>query len=337
VSPDIIKPDITAPGVNILAGHSPFPVPGPGAVPGELFQAIGGTSMSSPHIAGVFALLKQAHPDWSPATAKSALMTTAYQDVMKEDGVTPADPFDFGSGHLNVEGPVNKGSAFQPGLAYDAGLFEYAAYTCGEDFGIFTSGSCDFLESIGVPMEARNLNVPSIGIDAIPGVQTIQRTVTSVANESSPREYTVSVDAPEGFEVTVSPSELRLKKGESATYEVTFTNVSAPAGEWRFGSLTWTDKTGNYSVRSPIAVNAAMFSAPDEVEGSGETGSTSFDVSFGYTGSYAAAPHGLAAAVVTSGLAGRIPIRATQAAMTPSLACRNMTSRSVVLRLSDGS
>jgi subtilisin family serine protease len=298
VSPEIIKPDITAPGVNILAGHSPFP--DPGSVPGELFQAIGGTSMSSPHIAGVFALLKQAHPDWSPAVAKSALMTTAYQEVMKEDGATPADPFDFGAGHLNVQGPVNKGSAFQPGLAYDAGLFEYAAYTCGEDFGVFSQGSCVFLESIGIPTEASNLNVPSIGIDAIPGVQTIQRTVTSVANESSPRDYTVSVDAPEGFEVTVNPSSLRLRKGESATYEVTFTNVSAPLGEWRFGSLTWTDKTGNYSVRSPIAVNAAMFSAPDQVEGSGEDGSTSFDISFGYTGSYSAAAHGLEPATVTS-------------------------------------
>ncbi len=298
ISPDIIKPDITAPGVNILAGHSPFP--DPGSVPGELFQAIGGTSMSSPHIAGVFALIKQVHPDWSPAMAKSALMTTAYQDVIKEDGMTPADPFDFGAGHVNVEGPVNKGSAFQPGLAYDAGLFEYAAYTCGENFGVFTPGSCDFLESIGVPMDAANLNLPSIGADGIPGSQTIQRTVTSVAKESSWREYTVSVDAPEGYAVSVNPSKLRLRKGDTATYEVTLTNVSAPLGEWRFGSLTWTDKTGNYSVRSPISVNASLFQAPEEVEGSGETGSTSFDVSFGYTGSYAAAAHGLEAATVTS-------------------------------------
>jgi len=81
---------------------------------------------------------------------------------------------------------------------------------------------------------------------------------------------------------------------------VTVTNVDAPGGEWRFGSLTWRDTTGLYDVYSPIAVKGALFSAPEEISGSGETGSTSFDVIFGYTGSYAAAAHGLEAATVTS-------------------------------------
>jgi subtilisin family serine protease len=298
VAADIIKPDITAPGVNILAGASPYP--DPDFLPGELFQCIGGTSMSSPHVAGAFALLKQAHPDWSPAMAKSAIMTTAYQDVMKEDGTTQADPFDMGSGHLNVGGKANKGSAFEPGLVYDAGLFEYAAFTCGMNWGVFTPGSCTFLESIGVPMEPYNLNYPSIGIAELPGILTVQRTVTSVA--SGRREYTVSVDAPDGYAVTVAPSVLILKNGESATYEVTITNIDAPLGEWRFGSLTWSDdgKNSHYEVYSPIAVRASLFAAPDEISGSGESGSASFDVTFGYTGSYAAAGHGLEPAIVTS-------------------------------------
>ena len=168
VSPDIIKPDITAPGIQILAGNSPFSI---GGIQGELFQAIAGTSMSSPHIAGIGALLKQAHPDWSPAMIKSAMMTTAYQDVLDNDRVSPADAFSMGAGQANPGNAVHKGSAFQPGLAYDAGLFEYAAYTCGEDFGVFTPGSCDFLESIGVPSEPYNLNVPSIGVANLPGSQ----------------------------------------------------------------------------------------------------------------------------------------------------------------------
>jgi hypothetical protein len=263
--------------------------------------------MSSPHVAGAFALLDQVHPDWSPAMAKSALMTTAYQDVMKEDGMTAADPFDFGAGHLNVGGQAIKGSAFEPGLVYDAGLFEYAAFTCGMDWGVFTPGSCVFLESIGVPLEPYNLNVPSIGIGELPGSLTVQRTVTSVAKEKGWREYYVSVDAPDGYSVTVEPSMLRLKSGDSATYYVTITNESAPAGEWRIGSLTWSDDTGHYDVYSPIAVKGALFSAPAEVSGSGESGSASFDVSFGYTGDYTAAPHGLAAQVTTSGLAGQDP------------------------------
>jgi len=304
VSSDLIKPDITAPGIQILAGNSPTPI---GGFPGELFQAIAGTSMSSPHIAGVFALIKQAHPDWSPAMAKSAIMTTAYQDVVNNDRVSPADPFDMGAGHVNVGNTVHKGSAFQPGLAYDAGLFEYAAYTCGEDFGVFTSGSCDFLESIGVPTEAYNLNLPSIGVANLPGSQTVVRTVTSVAQERGWRDYTVSVEAPVGYQVTVSPSSFSLKSGQSATYEVTITNVSAPSGEWRFGSLTWSDATGHYDVYSPIAVKGALFSAPAEVSGSGAGGSTSFDVNFGYSGSYAAASHGLVADAPTSGNIGQDP------------------------------
>jgi hypothetical protein len=306
VTGDIIKPDITAPGLQILAGYSPTPDPG-STPPGELFAAIAGTSMSSPHIAGLFALLKQANPDWSPAMAKSALMTTAYQDVVDNNRVSPADPFDMGSGHANPGAAVQKGSAFQPGLAYNAGLFEYAAFTCGMDWGVFTPGSCDFLESIGVPLEPWNLNVPSIGIAEVPGSQTVQRTVTSVAQENGWREYSVSVEAPEGFEVSVSPSTIRLKSGQSATYEVTVTNVGAPIGEWRFGSLTWSDDTGHYDVYSPIAVRGALFSAPTEVSGSGESGSASFDVAFGYTGSYAAAPHGLVADAPTSGEIGQDP------------------------------
>ena len=90
---DFIKPDVTAPGIQVLAGMTPqpdetTPTNGP---PGNLYQAIAGTSMSSPHAAGVSALVKAAHPDWTPAEIKSALMTSSVQDVVKEDGVTPAD------------------------------------------------------------------------------------------------------------------------------------------------------------------------------------------------------------------------------------------------------
>ena len=285
---DLIKPDITAPGIQILAGNTPTPI---GGVQGELFQAIAGTSMSSPVVAGVYALIKQAHPDWSEAMAKSAIMTTAYQGVVDNDRSSSADPFDFGAGHVDPGNKVHKGSAFQPGLVYDAGLFDYAAFTCGQDWGVFTPGSCDFLDSLGVPTDPSDLNYPSIGIDGVPGTQTITRTVTSVAPGN--RTFTVSVDPPAGFDVTVEPSSFTLKTGESLAYEVTITNVAAPIGEWRHGSLTWHEKTGNYDVYSPISVNAALFSAPAEVAGIGTEGSTSFDVTFGYTGDYTAAPHGL--------------------------------------------
>jgi hypothetical protein len=234
---------------------------------GELFAFFNGTSMSSPHVAGLFALLKQAHPDWTAAMAKSALMTTAYQAVNKEDNATPADPFDIGAGHVNPGGKANKGSAFEPGLAYDAGLLEYTAFTCGRGLNIFPPDRCAFVESLGVPSEARNLNLASIGIGNLAGSETILRTVTSVAREQGWRTFTVDVDPPPGYEVSVSPSSISLKQGMSATYEVTITNAGAPGGEWRFGSLIWSDSNGHYSVRSPIAVRGSLTGASGLVSG----------------------------------------------------------------------
>ena len=285
VAPDIIKPDVTAPGIQILAGGSPFPDPD-STPPGELFQAIAGTSMSSPHVAGVFALLKQAHPEWSAAMAKSALMTTAYQDVRDNDRVSKADPFDMGAGHINPGGKWNKrGSINDPGLVYDAGFFEYLGFLCDEGPEAFTdpAGTCGFLESNGIPTQAHDLNYPSIGVAEVPGSQTVIRTVTSVASKKV--TFNAKVNAPPGFTVTVTPKKLKLNPGESTTFEVTITNKNAPIGEWRFGSLTW--KGDDYEVYSPMAVKGALFSAPAEISGSGESGTANFDVKFGYTGSYA--------------------------------------------------
>ena len=299
VAEDIIKPDVTGPGVNILAGTSPFP--DPGSVPGELFMSISGTSMSSPHVAGVFALLKQAHPDWTPEMAKSALMTTSYQAVKKEDGSTAADPFDMGAGHINPGGKANKGSVFEPGLVYNTDFLGYLGFLCDAEPSALSPSTCPFLDSIGVPTDASDLNIASIGVAQMPGSQTVTRTVTSVASENGWRTYHVEVDAPPGYSVTVSPSSLKLKRGMSASYEVAMVNNSAPVGEWAFGSLTWADPSGTYTVYSPIAVRGSLFNSPDSASGSGASGSTSFDIQFGYTGSYAAAAHGLVADSPTTG------------------------------------
>ena len=284
---DIIKPDVTAPGIQILAGNSPFPDPGT-TPPGELFQAIAGTSMSSPHVAGVYALLKQAHPEWSAAMAKSALMTTAHQNVLKNDRTTPADPFDRGAGHIRPGGQWTKGSVTEPGLAYDAGINEYFGFLCDAFPAIFVNptATCAALASAGIPTKAVNLNYPSIGISQVAGTKTVTRTVTSVAKENGWRTYTPTIVAPPGYTVTVSPSSFSLKSGQSATFTVTVTNVSATIGQWRFGSLTWKDNTGHYSVYSPIAVKGALFEGPAEVSGS-------YQVSFGYTGPFTATARGL--------------------------------------------
>jgi len=277
---DIIKPDVSAPGVAILAA----------AAGTDAFMSINGTSMASPHVAGTFALLKQAHPDWTPAMARSAVVTTARNGLLKTFGTAPADPFDVGGGE------VSPTDAFDPGLAYHAGLFEYAAFSCENNVQIFDDASCAFLEAIGVPMDGSDLNLASIGIGDLVGTQTITRTVTSVANNNGWKTYNVSVDAPSGIDVSVSPSAVTLKPGMSASYEVTFTVTGAAnLDEWAFGSLSW-DRPAGYAVRSPIAVRPTAFSTADEVDGvadgSGD-GSVDVPVAFGYDGDYSASVSGV--------------------------------------------
>ncbi len=178
---DFIKPDLTAPGVQVLAGMTPDPdetTPANGP-PGKLYQAIAGTSMSSPHAAGASALVKAAHPSWTPAMIKSALMTSSAQDVVKEDGVTPADPFDDGAGSLRVDRAIN------PTLVFD------------ESFD-------DFFASIGDPLHRIDLNLASVDAPTMTGTITTRRTAINVSGAE--QELEVSVDAPDGASILVSDS-----------------------------------------------------------------------------------------------------------------------------------
>ncbi len=292
---DVISPDVSAPGVNILAANTPTALLG---APGQLFQAISGTSMASPHVAGTYALVKQKHPDWTPAMAKSALMTSARQDVVKEDGVTPADPFDMGAGRIQPGGSVTrKGGLFNPGLVYDAGLYDYIGFLCEADPAVVGGSLCDELPARGVPTTAENLNLASIGISDVTGSATVTRRVTNVADRTI--TWVPSVDEPEGFDVSVVPGRLRLPPGETGTYQVTVTRTDAEYETWSFGALTWSG--GGYSVRSPLAVQAREFSAPEQVLGDGTEGSGELSVTFGYSGLYTAAAHGPVAPRLTEG------------------------------------
>ena len=284
--PDWIKPDVTAPGVQILAGMTPEPNSG---VTGELFQYLQGTSMSTPHVSGIAALLIQKHPDWTPAQIKSALMTTARQNLVKEDGATAADPFDFGAGHIRPNDAIN------PGLTYDAGLLDYVAASCGTDSPLGSAELCAGLESSGTSSDPADLNLPSIGVGEVFGTKTVRRTVTNVGKAGT---YRAHVKAPPGFDVQVTPRQFHIGKGESQTFEVTFTHVSAPANEWRFGSLTLRD--GNHVVRSPIAVRAKLIEFdPAAIDDEGPEGSASIDLAFGYNGPYTPGVHGLSEPFLT--------------------------------------
>ncbi len=288
-APSIIKPDITAPGVQVLAGAAPK-IATDDFEPGQLFQAIAGTSMSSPVMAGVFLLIDQLHPTWTPAMVKSAAMTTAYQDVRDNDRTTQADPFDFGAGHVD---PV---SAFNPGLVYDAGFNDFLGFYCGSAVRneIFADpeATCGALEKAGIPTTIEDLNYPTIGVSSLAGTATVQRTVTNVLGSSA--TFTPTVQNPPGLTVEVSPTTLNLAAGATGTFTVTITNQDAAVNtEWHFGSLTWSG--GGTSVRSNIAVYPTAISAPVLVAGSGADGSVNVKVTTGYEGTYTPVAGGLAA------------------------------------------
>jgi subtilisin family serine protease len=287
--PDVIKPDIAAPGVNVLAAAPPSTFYG--TTEGGVAQFLSGTSMASPHVAGIGALITEAHPEWTPAMIKSALMTTAdIGQTLDQTGLAAATPFDTGSGL------VQPGSALDPGLVYDAGFFDYLAFLCGSTTAV-GAGTCSFLEGLGFSFDPSDLNQPNIGVADLAGSQTVVRTVTNVGPAGT---YEVAVDAPSGIDVLVSPTSLTLGAGASATYEVTFTTLeSASLDTWTFGSLAWSD--GTRAVTSQLGIRPVKLAAPFEVSGSGADGSVAYDVAFGYTGSFIVAGHGLEEAVETPG------------------------------------
>jgi subtilisin family serine protease len=276
---DLIKPDLTAPGVDIVAGVSPA------GHHGNLWDGESGTSMSSPHIAGIAALLRARHPDWSPAALKSALMTTAGNidntGGAIQRGTRVADPFDDGSGQ------VRPARAFDPGLVYDSGAQDWARYACGIDQ---LQSASDWCPTVG-RIDPSDLNYPSIGIGSLPGTQTVTRTVTNVT--ALPSVYVAAVTPPPGTTIEVTPSTLTVPAGGKATFTVTVQRTDAAYREYAFGSLTWTDLRG-HTVRSPIAVRPVALTGPGEITGTGAAGHAGIDLLSGYSGTITAHPYGLA-------------------------------------------
>jgi subtilisin family serine protease len=277
---DILKPDVTAPGVNIIAGFTPEPA---NATPGENFAYLSGTSMSTPHVAGVAALLRQAHPDWSPAAIRSALVTSARQDVRLPDSIGAANPFDYGGGHIVPN------DALRPGLVYDVSDDEYDAFACGVASPAVTPARCADLAAAGHSFFARDLNQPAIAISRLASQETVTRRVSNVSDEAE--SYNIEIAAPPGISVSVAPPTISLGPGESTNFDVTLTYESGPLDLWRFGSITWIGD--NHDVRSTLAVKPASITAPSEITSFGGTGSETFSIEFGYNGSYNPGVHGL--------------------------------------------
>ncbi len=278
---DVMKPDITGPGTDILAAVSaPLSLADRNAVmagtliPPQAEANYTGTSMSSPHVAGAGALLKQAKPGWSPYAIKSALMTSALQSVKLANGTPDPSYFGYGAGHLNPNG------ALDTDLVYDTSNADHAAYFNG---------------AIG----GAALNLASMARGTLVGTTTFNRTL---ANKGASAITVNASSALTGFNVVVNPASLTIPAGASRSFSVTLTRTSATVGTYAFGHLTWTDASNPAkTVRSPIQVKPENIVALGTVSDTRNVGTKIVTVQTGFTGPFSAAPTGLTPATRFTG------------------------------------
>ncbi|XP_031501310.1 subtilisin-like protease SBT2.5 [Nymphaea colorata] len=253
---DVLKPDILAPGSLIWAAWTPNGTDEVNYM-GEGFAMISGTSMAAPHIAGIAALIKQKHRDWSPAAIKSALMTTAITvdragqplqaqqySGLETTVLAPATPFDCGSG------AVHPRVALDPGLIFDTGYDDYIKFLCSVP-GIDPHEVRDITTKICISSFSHpaDLNTPSITISSLKGTQTVVRTVKNVAGAET---YTLTSRMSPEIAMEVSPPAMTLESGANKTFSVTMT-VRSVTGKYGFGEILMKGDRG-HKVRIPVAV-----------------------------------------------------------------------------------
>ncbi|MEM7031705.1 MAG: trypsin-like serine protease [Chloroflexota bacterium] len=228
----VMKPDVTAPGIQVLAGASPQNTDR--GKQGELFQVIQGTSMSSPHVAGLGALIAALHPDWTPSEIQSALMMTARNDGQMsrgESGDSTATPFDMGSGMVN---PVEASKA---GFVLDETIANY------EDSNPALGGS------------PSALNIASLTDAACVSNCSWTRTLTSTQSSAVTWDVTVTSDA--GLTLTVEPTSFTLPAGGTQVVTITADVSGAAFDTWLFGDVDFTANPSSANIADahfPVAV-----------------------------------------------------------------------------------
>ncbi|KAF6146687.1 hypothetical protein GIB67_008973 [Kingdonia uniflora] len=265
-TPEILKPDLIAPGLNILAAWPDMV--GPSGLPSDKrkteFNILSGTSMACPHVSGLAALLKAAHPEWTPAMIRSALTTTAYtldnrgETMLDESTGNTSTVFDFGAGYVNPQ------KAMDPGLVYDISTYDYVDFLCNSNYTdkniravTRKIADCRGAEKAG---HVGNLNYPSLSaVFQQYGKRKMSthfiRTVTNVGDPKS--VYKVTVNPPSGASVTVEPEQLVFRReGQKLNFLV---KLHAPAVKLtqgssvtKSGTIEWKD--GKHVVTSPIVV-----------------------------------------------------------------------------------
>ncbi|KAH0726072.1 hypothetical protein KY284_001937 [Solanum tuberosum] len=258
------QPDILAPGVLILAAWPSNTMAATIGTNIELatdYLLESGTSMAAPHIAGIAALVKGAHPEWSPSAIRSAMMTTAnpldntQKPIRKSEDNKPATSLDMGAGH------VDPNRALDPGLIYDTTPQDYVNLLCSlnfteEQFKTIARSSANH----NCSNPSSDINYPSfIAFFSPEGnftflEQKFRRTVTNVGSAAA--KYRVKVKAPRNSKVSVSPQTLVFrKKNQKLSYSLTIRYKDDAQQEVQSGSITWVEENRNHTVRSPIVIS----------------------------------------------------------------------------------
>jgi len=251
----ILKPDIAAPGIDILAAYTPLKsLTGlKGDTQYSKFTVMSGTSMACPHVAGVAAYVKSFHPNWSPAAIKSAILTTA-KPMSRRVNYNKDQEFAFGSGQ------VNPTRAVSPGLVFDMDEMPYIQFLCHEGYNA---------SSLAVLVGSKRVNcstlLPGLGYDDLnyptmqlslknkrePITGVFRRRVTNVGPALS--IYNATINAPAGVEITVRPTTLYFSRVlQKRSFTVVVKAKPMPSGQMVPGSLVW--KSSRHVVRSPIVI-----------------------------------------------------------------------------------
>lgn len=229
---DVLKPDLTAPGVSVLGAVAPP------SDSGRFWDLVSGTSTSAPHVAGLAAFVLGVHRGWSPARVKSAMMTSA------SDVSPAATPLGQGAGS------ADPASVLDPGLVFDTSAARWRRLADGS-------------------VRARDVNAASLALGDLVGPTTVTRRLTNVG--SATESYAVRVVGLRGVDVQAFPATVRLAPGRSRTVRLRVTaRPTATVDRAVTGWLVW--RGDRHRVRMPVSVRPTVVAAPQQVDGSGHAG-----------------------------------------------------------------
>lgn len=246
-APDVMKPNVTAPGTNVLAAGTQINATGdgPGADAANQILFLTGTSMSSPHVAGATLLLRKAHPDWGVDQVISALETTAAPGIVTNGDGSTARVIDRGAGGIQVDQAARIGLY----LATSEQAFLNANPALGGDPGA--------------------LNLPGVFSDNCVGSCSFTRTVTALGNGS----WAVTTEGE--LEISATPSSFTLNAGQTRQIQITIEPGTARIGDFGAGAVVLTPTSGDFSTqRLPVGakVSAGVVPAPLAIQGDGNRG-----------------------------------------------------------------